>query len=259
LITLGISNLYLVGKPFEAVEKVMERIRVKHWELIDEDTLRLNADRVKILKDLKSTFNLHYVVHAPFADTNLASFNAELREVILRQLERSLYHTYRLDSSLWVTHPGMHTGLSAVYPGRDYEINLRSIERLARKAEDLGITIAVENMPKPFRYFFEEVGELERFLHDLRSDNVEVAFDIGHANTAGQVNAFIERLSDRIVHAHAHDNDGSFDDHLPIGEGSVDWKSVLTELYKRGFKGILTTETKNPLADLKRLSELLKS
>ena len=57
--------------------------------------------------------------------------------------------------------------------------------------------------------------------------DLSVCFDIGHANTSGQIDRMVELFGDRIRNIHIHDNLGVKDDHLTIGDGRVDFGHVL--------------------------------
>jgi sugar phosphate isomerase/epimerase len=39
-------------------------------------------------------------------------------------------------------------------------------------------------------------------------------------------------MGQRLKHVHLHDNDGQRDDHLPVGQGSIDFDSFFETLYK---------------------------
>ena len=71
--------------------------------------------------------------------------------------------------------------------------------------------------------------EMERMLDGLE---MGMCFDIGHANTTGQIGAMLA-LEARFVNMHVHDNDGTGDQHLGLGYGNIDF-SVLRLLKYRG-------------------------
>jgi len=254
---IGLSSLFLVNKTFEDLRRAIKKFDVKYWEVVDEDALRLNKERVKILNELKSTSNIQYTVHAPFADANIASFNPAIRRLVLKQLENSLRYANLLEGKLWIFHPGMHTGLTPLHPGADLQISLQSIRYLLKKAGDLGIKIAIENMPGKSPCLSQQVAEFEQFYRELGNEPIGIALDVGHANTVGQVDLFLDSFMKKIVHVHVSDNDGSFDHHLPIGKGTINWKKIVATLTKNRFNGFVMIETlENPLADLKRFREL---
>ena len=70
-----------------------------------------------------------------------------------------------------------------------------------------------------------------------------MTFDIGHANTTGQVDAMIDRFADRLVNIHIHDNHGQRDEHLTIGDGGIDFDRVLGLL--SSYRGNYIIESKN--------------
>ena len=50
--------------------------------------------------------------------------------------------------------------------------------------------------------------------------------DLGHAHVNGwNITNVLEVLQSQIKAVHLHDNDGESDQHLPIGEGSIDWNN----------------------------------
>ena len=82
-------------------------------------------------------------------------------------------------------------------------------------------------------------------------------FDIGHANINRQIPDFIARFSDKIVHIHASDNDGTGDQHLGIGYGTIDWNSVAKALTKVKYNGLIILESEEHVEEsLEKLQKL---
>lgn len=52
----------------------------------------------------------------------------------------------------------------------------------------------------------------------------------------------LEDVLDHIHMVHVNDNRGDRDDHLPPGEGDIDWPWILRELQRHRFSGILILE-----------------
>lgn len=67
-----------------------------------------------------------------------------------------------------------------------------------------------------------------------------MTIDFGHANTMGKVNDFIKVLKS-ASHVHIHDNHGKSDEHLAIGEGTIDWNKVSKALI-REYRGVVVVE-----------------
>ena len=52
------------------------------------------------------------------------------------------------------------------------------------------------------------------------------------------------------MHVHASDNRGRFDDHLPPGEGHIDWRDIRDSLRRAKFAGWVMLELGCPEGDL---------
>jgi len=92
--------------------------------------------------------------------------------------------------------------------------------------------------------------------------------DIGHAQLPTDRNRsldYLEQWPHRIPHVHAHDNRGGSrvgdDLHLPIGEGTIDFASILRALKKVEYSATITLEVphKTLKASVQRLGQLMNS
>jgi sugar phosphate isomerase/epimerase len=81
--------------------------------------------------------------------------------------------------------------------------------------------------------------------------------DVGHAHTMGLLQEFMD-LKHRLVNLHVHDNRGDYDAHLPIGDGTVDFRLVVDEL--AGYGGRFVIESRgleDALVSRDRLAAML--
>jgi sugar phosphate isomerase/epimerase len=69
---------------------------------------------------------------------------------------------------------------------------------------------------------------------------VGITFDFGHANTVGQVDAFLRYLR-HARHLHIHDNHGQSDEHLALGAGTINWEKVGRKVAS-DYSGIVVIE-----------------
>ena len=134
---------------------------------------------------------------------------------------------------------------------------------LARACGHMQMTLLVET-PLPHLIgghpdeFASIVGQLDR--------SVGVCFDTSHATLGHQWDRFIELSGDRLVHVHANDHRGQFDDHLPPGDGIIDWRHIRDTLMQVGFNGWVVLELTCPAGSLaahfaqalRRANELLR-
>jgi sugar phosphate isomerase/epimerase len=240
--SIGLSMLYCLGEPFPSLCKRLREVNVRHVEVIDEGWHALDRRRVNTLKEIGKSKGFTYTLHAPFADMNIAAPGENARKFVIKRLERSMKLARLLECQLVVFHPGLRTGISSFYPGADWRINIESVKRLLELSEDIGVEIAIENCPEPYGFLLKNVEQFSRFLSELAED-LGVVLDVGHSNINGQTHAFVEAFDRKIVHVHAHDNQGDHDQHLGVGYGTVDWNQFADDLKKVGFHGTVVVES----------------
>jgi sugar phosphate isomerase/epimerase len=252
-IEIGLSMLFCLGEPFSSLMKELRKVPLRQVELVDEGLHTFNASRVKALKQAAESLDLELTVHAPFVDNNIASPNPIFRRMFLKRLEKSILYASQLDCRLWVFHPGLKTGISYFYPGLDWQLNLDSVHELQEIAGRYGVKIAIENVPEPYLFLLKNVQDFERFYSDFGED-LPLVLDVGHANLIHQTQDFITQFSEKLVHVHASDNDGTGDLHLSIGHGNIDWRKVTAALKESGFNGVVMIESvKNIETSIKTL------
>ncbi len=64
-----------------------------------------------------------------------------------------------------------------------------------------------------------------------------ICLDLGHAHVDGGAVAELHAALPRLRHLHVHDNDGSKDQHLAPGCGTLPWTEVLDALQRAAFQG----------------------
>lgn len=170
-------------------------------------------------------------LHARYLDVYPASPEPAVREASLRVLEEDLVRAARMGAELVNVHAGNipwtdypPPGLSPAHEAlREAERRMReeafgraleAFSRLTRLALDLGVRLTLENLPAP-QEFPRTPEEMARFLE---VPDLYFCLDLGHARIAGEPPwGFMEALGGRLVHVHAHANDGRYDLHLPPG------------------------------------------
>ena len=239
---IGLSMLFCLGESFPSLLKHLREVDVRHVEIVDEGSHSLNNRRTKSLKKMADSHDLDFVVHAPFAGINIAVPSPVLRRTILKRLEKSIIYAGQLDCRLWLFHPGLQTGVSHFYPGRDWQVNLDSVRTLLKIGRKESVEIAIENVPEPFPFVMKNVQDFSRFYDEL-NDDIGIVLDVAHANLNHQIQDFIRQFPEKIVHMHVSDNDGAHDLHLGIGYGNIDWESVAKETKKIKYGNVIMLES----------------
>ena len=173
-----------------------------------------------------------------YMETNLAKDTNLTRTKIRSQLEVAQRLSSYMDSIV-VYHPGI---VKRRY--KEYRATLKNLEFAVREAENRALIIAVENTPKSGKgyYIGSDYRDLKKILEKIKSPNLGVCFDWGHANNYARTFArenkrsedyvrnfgyqkeVIEELNNKIIYAHIHYNKSHLrkqaeedgDEHLPL-------------------------------------------
>jgi sugar phosphate isomerase/epimerase len=254
---IGLSMLYMLSESFKKMTTHLVKVDVSFIEIVDDGTHALDKTRVAALSRIAKSKEINYSVHAPFADINIASPSKAMLNASLKRLKLSMKYARDLDAYLWVFHPGGKSGISAFYPGAEWQQNLQSILDLHKCASDLGLRIAMENLPEKYNFLMKTPQDFIQFYSQTGLENIGVVLDTGHANLEGQIQPFLDLIPKKIAHVHISDNHGETDEHLGLGDGSIDWKQFAKSLRAIGFSGTVLTESVfNTEETLRKLKEL---
>ena len=254
---VGVSMLYCLGEPFNRMVKRLDSMNTRTIEVVDDGTHELDKKRVVTLKEAAKSYDLEYSLHAPFADINIASPSKTMLNASMKRLKQSMAYANQLDAKVWVFHPGAKTGIGQFYPGADWKQNNESIQELCETAEELGLNIALENLPAKYYFFMSKAEDFVKFYRETNLP-VGIVMDLGHANLEGQIEPFFNMLADKIIHIHASDNDGVEDQHFGIGQGKIDYDWFAETIKKMGYdKSVIVESTTNVQESIKKLKHLL--
>ncbi|GAA5193816.1 sugar phosphate isomerase/epimerase [Rugosimonospora acidiphila] len=184
---------------------------------------------------------VEYSVHAPFRDLNIASLNDGAYQAARADMMRAIRIADRVGATAINVHPGIHGYYPAEFWPRMKRLEQDVFEELSAFGADRGIRVMVENLIKT-NVHFEDTWTLDGIiqLHDeWDADNKGVCLDTGHAHQAGlNVAEALRRLGKRVRHLHLHDNHGGpIDEHLPIGDGTIEWEPFFQVLEELDFQG----------------------
>lgn len=249
---IAVSTLFCLHKPFHEALPDIIQAGTSRIELVDAGPHILSQTRVERLLEMKASYDLRYALHAPFTDVNIAATDPYMREVILQRLETTIKWASTLEARALVFHPGNSTAAERFSQETPWVLNLLSVKRLLRFAEEYGVKAMIENVPEPFPYVMKSVEDFERFYEEVDKD-VEMVLDVAHANIRGEIFSFIRRLGNRIGHVHVSDNDGSADMHLQVGKGTIDWDDVVSALKESSYGGWITIESYDGVAESLRI------
>jgi sugar phosphate isomerase/epimerase len=254
---LAVSTLYLLDKPLEETFNELVSLSVRKIEVADSGNHSLNTRRVERLQELASSYDLQYSIHAPYSDTNLSADDDLIREWILKRIRASIRFASELNVECLVIHPGWTTATERFTRGRSWELNIRSLHWLMRYAGEYGVECLIENVPNPTPYLLVSVDDFDLFEEEM-DPPMNYVLDIAHAHLQGEEYRFISEYGYKIKHVHVSDNWGESDQHLPIGEGNINWSRVIDELDDADFHGWIVIESYGKIEEsLRYLRDLL--
>ncbi len=120
-----------------------------------------------------------------------------------------------------------------------YKRSQRHIRKLLPLAEELGVTIAVENV---WNKFLLSPLEFARYVDEFDSPWLKAYFDIGNVILFGYSQDWIRTLGKRIVKIHLKDFKRRGYEWTNLLDGDVNWPQVRRALDEIGYDGYLTTE-----------------
>ncbi|MGO9614461.1 MAG: sugar phosphate isomerase/epimerase family protein [Dissulfurispiraceae bacterium] len=215
--------------PFEKIELYLpvilkERLNLEIYfnsYILDS----IQADTVRRLRESLS-HDPFLTVHAPFMDLSPGAVDVKVRSVTIERFNEILDLSTLLKPACIVFHSGYEKWKYAFNVNLWLEKSLETWEPLNKRAKDLGISLAIENI------FEDEPGNLKLLMESMSSENFGICFDTGHCNLFSRVELteWIKELKPFIIELHLHDNDRSADSHYPIGDGNFDFTTLFSSL-----------------------------
>ena len=225
-----------------------------HWEIMSDGEHHLPLVSKRILA-LAPSYDVKFSIHTPISDVNIASLCERMREAATMEVIAAMEQAIELNANVITFHPGYYSLAVPGHEQRSAEKAKRSMRTIDRLMKEFGIVACAENMPS-FNFM---MGRTAKEMFDLvDGTDLKICFDIGHANTTKQTDEMIDLLGDRIGNIHIHDNNGKNDDHMTIGDGSIDFEHVLKRLTK--YKGNYVIESRSlgsAVTSRDRLAKLL--
>jgi sugar phosphate isomerase/epimerase len=209
----------------------------EHLDFRNLKSVKRAAERIKELGMEAYSF------HAPFApNIDIASSDSEQRADSVAEIFKAAESAALMRVHYFVLHPGPEN--PAAIPAEEQLPRMQhvvdSLNQVARRCRELGIMCVLEN--KLPHLLFGNTSDILWILDGINSAEVGDCFDTGHAFLAGDIHNLVHKLAGHLRMIHAHDNDGAGDNHLPPGDGKIDWEKFLRDLIEVRFRGAFILE-----------------
>ncbi|HJW98596.1 MAG TPA: sugar phosphate isomerase/epimerase family protein [Terriglobales bacterium] len=228
--------------------RVRERLQVSHLEAM----LRGGAQAIELfcqkehfdytersrVREFAAWFAEHpgvlHSLHAPIysesdygrhmaPQVNLVHEEKRQRVAAMDEVKRAIEFAEQAPFRFLVQHLGVS---KETWEPRKMEYAITALEHLRFFAKPLGVTVLVENIANEIA----TPDRLKEIVSTAHFEDVGFCFDIGHAHFGDGVRASFATMKDRIRSTHLHDNHGERDEHLWIGEGTIDWDEAMALL-----------------------------
>ncbi|MCL2157300.1 MAG: sugar phosphate isomerase/epimerase [Methanobrevibacter sp.] len=244
---IGVSSLSVYKENILNNLEFFEKLDIDYFEIMHD------YPNAEIDSEALSTYNLKYTLHSPMVDMNLASLNKNVQKLSIAEVKKSIDLARELNSEIVVVHPGRVPFLSKPFFKETIASSRESIKICRDYGIDLGVIVAIENMPNVDGFLYQDIFELNKLLNELE---MNMTLDVAHAYTAGFMEN--ELYFDSVKHIHLSDNNHKFDDHLSLGEGSIDFKAVIDIFTKNNYDEIYTIEVNDKESVVKSVEYLKK-
>lgn len=229
---------------FDCLEDIRDsgfgRIEICSWPAhLDYHDVERVRDAARLIDDLGLET---YSFHAPFSEhIDITSPDRGAREFALKELLQAAEAAAILKVRYFVIHPGPE---KSALPEHERFWRLDNAVGILNEARahcrHLGVALVLENMLP--HLFAGRPRDLLWILGAIDATDVGICLDTGHAYLGKDLPAVVHKLSGHLWMVHASDNHGHRDDHLPPGDGEIDWASFLAQLYDLHFNGTFILE-----------------
>ncbi len=259
LMELGVSTLLFSSH--HIVDAVREIARLGHGrielfcELAGLDVDNVEDATVRRLSDLAGEYGLDYSIHPPLVNT--AAINEGERAVAIHKYRAAVTLAGRLGIRDMVIHSG-HRPCMQVSAEQSRELARDTLRAVGETSRNMGVRLLLENTGWREYAILDTPGDLLELAESACPPDTGLLLDTGHAVLQHFDVVDCARMwLPRLAQVHAHDNSGEFDDHLPLGEGVIDWSSLIGMLAGAGWDGVFMLELAECDDAPRRLAESL--
>ncbi|MCL2760245.1 MAG: sugar phosphate isomerase/epimerase [Desulfuromonadales bacterium] len=210
---------------------------------------RVSSEQIRGFAEFLSNNQISCTIHAPFMDLNPGSSERLLREATRHRFKQICEVATILKPVVMVMHPGYDRWRYGSMQDYWLEKSTEVFKEVLAVTEETNCKIAVENI------FEDEPSTLLRLITAINHPRLGHCFDVGHWNLfhkeGSSLEEWFEVLGYHIFEVHIHDNHGESDEHLPVGEGEIDFKLYFRLLAEYAPDAEWTLEA-HSVADIER-------
>jgi sugar phosphate isomerase/epimerase len=216
----------------------LEGLGFRGWEVVADGAYSFEQEEnLREVSEVAGSTGLSLSVHAPYSDLNLASLNYPIWRESVRQVTTCIDRAAEVADRVTV-HPGYLSPVGKLLPEKVWGLQKSALTEIGAFAADCGVRVFLENLGGLKEVLCRFPEEILGMIDGV--ENIGFTLDIGHAHTVGKVPEFLKILTS-ADHLHIHDNHGTADEHLALGDGTIPWEEV-GRAVARDYEGIVVIE-----------------
>ena len=161
-----------------------------------------------------------FVLHGPFNELFPCAIDKKIRAVAAERYKQTIEAAASYGIKKIVIHGGYNPRI--YYPQWYTPESVVFWQEFVNEIPE-DMVICLENV------FEEEINMLSDIVRAIDDKRIRMCLDIGHVNAYSKVpvSRWIEECADIIEHFHIHNNDGSWDNHCQLYDGSIPMEEIL--------------------------------
>ena len=255
---------------FQAVRRLVEELNLQVVELaMDFGLLHpqvMDAAFYQRMAALQEELGFACTVHLPFLWLDLTSMNELVRQAGVESVRRAVELARPFQVETYVLHLWGSTTAQITHVITDKVLQRNLLMAVLQQADRSLAEICAFIEPRALCIENLEALSFDLVVPLLERHGTSICLDVGHlAWQGGGELAFLERHGAWVREIHLHDallprpdQREQAHDHLPLGQGELDYGALLRKLDQIGFEGCIIVENNNE-ADLRESLERLQS
>lgn len=190
----------------------------------------------KSLKEKRITVGLHTL-----SAINTAETGPFVGEAVDAYLSEYISAAGSIGAKSIVVHAGLH--FTSDHAARR-EASIERLKKASELAEKAGVVLLLENMNREpaeaeVHYLASDLEECRWYFERLRSPALRWTFTVNHAHQYSEgIEGFLDGLDfARCDEVRLADCRGAIEEHLPPGQGTIDFEAMFASIERRGYVG----------------------
>ncbi|MBC8869587.1 MAG: sugar phosphate isomerase/epimerase [Planctomycetes bacterium] len=249
----------LMNRPWKNLSREIDWIGQREFEFVDlilgppaADLDEIDAGTVRAALE---EHDLGVVVQTP-SFIPVGSPLAPTRRSALEELRQCLQVARQIGAPTLSVHFAYPDGSFAVSDVVAWHVE--TLAPLAEEAADAEVTILLENASHgghhQLNYILTVMEQVPRLGFHLSSGHAKLELEYD------RFDEYLKRLGHRLQHVQLSDNDGTADQHLPLGcapRSTVNWPRRIQQLKSSGYDGTITLKVFSPEPEYLHVSRTL--